>query len=56
MRIELGLVLKHVAGGADKINMVNYLSKQPPPNDEYYYEKESYAVNNQKTGFRTNAL
>ena len=30
MRTELGLVLKHVTGGAEKINAVNYLAKPPP--------------------------
>ena len=45
MRTELGLVLKHVPGGAKKINAVNYLAKPPPPIDECYYEKDSYAVN-----------
>ena len=35
MRTELGLILKHVTGGAEKINAVNYLSKPPPQNDEY---------------------
>ena len=33
MRTELGLVLKHVTRGAEKINAVNYLSKPPPPNE-----------------------
>ena len=47
MRIELGLVLRHVTGVAEKVNAVNYLSKPPPPNDEYYYEQDSYAVNDQ---------
>ena len=47
MRTEFGLVLKHVTGGAEKINAVNYLSKPPPQNDECYYEEDSYAVNEQ---------
>ena len=34
MRTELGLVLKHITVGAEKINAVNYLSKPPPPNDD----------------------
>ena len=55
MRTELGLVLKHVAGGAEKVNAVNYLSKPPPPNDEYYYEEGYYVVNDQTGGFRSNA-
>ena len=51
MRTELGLVLKHVTGGAEKINAVNYLSKPPPPNYEFYYAENSYAVNEQMEGF-----
>ena len=55
MRTELGLVLKHITRGAEKINAVNYLSKSPPPNDERYYEEDSYAVNEQTGGFRPSA-
>ena len=51
MRTELGLVLKHITGGAEKINAVNNLSKPPPPNDEYYYEEYSFAVSEQTGGF-----
>ena len=51
MRTELGLVLKHVAGGVKKVNALNYLSKPPSPNDEYYDEEDSYAVNNQMGDF-----
>ena len=55
MRTELRLVLKHVVGGAEKVNAVNYLSKPPPLNDEYYYEEDFYAVNDQTRGFQPNA-
>ena len=55
MRTELGLVLKHVTGGAEKINAVNYLSKPPPPNDECYYVENFYAVNELTGGFRLSA-
>ena len=55
MRTELGLVLKHINGDAEKITAVNYLSKTPPPNDECYYEKDSFAVNDQTGGFRLSA-
>ena len=51
MRTELGLVLKHVTGGAEKINAVNYLAKPPPPNDECYYAEDTYAVNEKTRGF-----
>ena len=55
MRTELGFVLKHITGGAEKINAVNYLSKPPPLNDECYYDEVSYAVNEQTRGFRPSA-
>ena len=55
MRTELGLVLKHVTGGAEKINAVNYLPKPPPTNDECCYAEYSYAVNEQTGGFRPSA-
>ena len=41
MITELRLVLKHVTGGAEKINAVNYFAKPPPPNDERYYAKDT---------------
>ena len=47
MRTELGLVLKHITGGAEKINTANYLPKPPPPNDECYYAEDFYAINEQ---------
>ena len=55
MRTELGLVLKHVTGGAEKINSVNYLSKPPPPNDECYYVENSYVVKEKTGGLRPSA-
>ena len=55
MRTDLGLVLKHVTGGAKKINVVNYKSKPPPQNDECYYAEDTYAVNKQTGGFRPSA-
>ena len=51
MRTELGLVLKHFTGGAEKINAVNYLSKPQPQNDKCYNEEDSYAVNEKIGGF-----
>ena len=55
MRTELRLVLKHVTGGAEKINAVNYLAKPPLPNDECYYAKDSYTLNKQTGDFRSSA-
>ena len=52
IRNEIGLVLKHVTRSAEKINVVNYMSKPPSPNDECYYKEDSYAVNEQTGGFR----
>ena len=45
MRTELGLVLKHVNIGSEKVNTVNYLTIPPPPLDEYYFEEDAYVVN-----------
>ncbi|XP_069154458.1 uncharacterized protein [Solanum lycopersicum] len=33
--------------GVEKVNVVSYLDKPPPLVDEYYYEEDSYAVNEQ---------
>ena len=55
MRTELEFVLKHITEGEEKINEVIYLSKPPPPNDECYYAKDSFAVNEQTGGFRPSA-
>ena len=51
MRTELGLVIKHVTGGVEEINAVNYFAKPPPLNDEYYYAEDSYAENEKTRGF-----
>ena len=55
MRTKIGLVLKHVSEGTKKVNAVNYLNKPPLPSNEYNYEGDTYAVNDQMGGFRSNA-
>ena len=49
------MVLKHVTGGAEKINAVNYLAKPPLTSDECYYAEDTYALNEQMGGFRPSA-
>lgn len=52
MRTEL-MVLKHISRGMEKINVVNILTRNPPPSEECYYEDDTYAVNNQTRDFRS---
>lgn len=44
IRTELGLVIKNVSGGAEKVNAVNYFDKPPLPLDEYYYKKRHICI------------
>ena len=37
------------------MNAVNYLIKTPPPVDEFYYEEDSYVVNEKTGGCLLNA-
>ena len=46
---------KHVTRGVEKVNMVNYLTRNPPPKEGYYYEKDAYALNDQTGGFQPNS-
>ena len=45
MSTELGLVLKHIIGVAEKVTAVKYFAIPQTPIDEYYYEEDSYVVN-----------
>ena len=56
MRTELGFVLKHITGGSKKVNAVNYYAKPPLSIDEYFYEEDSYAVNEQTGMFPAKRL
>ena len=55
MRTKLGLVLKRITRDVEKINVVNYLSKRPPLNDECYYAEDFYVVNEQTGASRASA-
>ena len=55
IRTELGLVLKHVTRGAEKVNAVNYMNKSRMLGDDYYYEEDTYKVNDQTGDFLPNA-
>lgn len=56
MRFELGLVLKHVRGGAEKVNIVKYLTRNPPSTMDCYYKVDSNVMNDQMEGFQPKSL
>lgn len=54
VRTELGLVLKNVSGGPEKINVVDYLTRiSPSPIEDCNFEKDDYLVNDQMGVFET---
>ena len=54
MKTKFGLVFKQVTKNVEKVNAVNYLTKPPPPLDEFYYDGDYYAGHEQTGDFSPN--
>ena len=52
IRNVLGLVIKHVSGGSEMVYAVYNVTGNPPPLEEYYFNEESYDVNDKTGGFQ----